>query len=55
VEKILNAKGFSHDFVQEAMVQELIKNMIDKASPDSDPDYPRVEHVISHHNSSMTE
>jgi len=55
VEEILNTKGFSHDFVQEAMVQELIKNMIDNVSPDSDPDYPRVEDVISHHNSSITE
>jgi hypothetical protein len=55
VEEILNTKGFSHDFVQEAMVQELIKNMIDNVSPDSDPDYPRVEDVISHHNSSIRE
>jgi hypothetical protein len=55
VEEILNTKGFSHDFVQEAMVQELIKNMIDNVSPDSDPDYPRVEDVINHHNSSIRE
>jgi hypothetical protein len=55
VEEILNTKGFSHDIVQEAMVQELIKNMIDNVSPDSDPDYPRVEDVISHHNSSIRE
>jgi hypothetical protein len=37
------------------MVQELIKNMIDNVSPDSDPDYPRVEDVINHHNSSIRE
>ena len=55
VEEILNTRGFSHDFVQEAIVQELIKNMIDNVSPDSDPDYPRVEDVISHHNSSIRE
>lgn len=53
VEEILNTRGFSHDFVQEAIVQELFKNMIDKTSPDSDPDYPRIEDVISHHNSSI--
>jgi len=55
VEEILNTRSFSHDFVQEAIVQELIKNMIDNVSPDSDPDYPRVEDVISHHNSSIRE
>jgi alpha-acetolactate decarboxylase len=55
VEEILNTKGSSHDFVQEAIVQELFKNMIDNVSPDSDPDYPRVEDVISHHNSSIRE
>jgi hypothetical protein len=55
VEEILNTRGFSHDFVQEAIVQELFKNMIDNVSPDSDPDYPRVEDVISHHNSSIRE
>jgi alpha-acetolactate decarboxylase len=53
VEEILNTRSFSHDFVQEAIVQELFKNMIDNVSPDSDPDYPRVEDVISHHNSSI--
>jgi hypothetical protein len=55
VEEILNTKGFSHDFVQEAIVQELFKNMIDNTSPDSSPDYPRVEDVISYHNSLITE
>jgi len=55
VEEILNTRSFSHDFVQEAIVQELFKNMIDNVSPDSDPDYPRVEDVISHHNSSIRE
>jgi hypothetical protein len=48
VEEILNTKGFSHDFVQEAIVQELFKNMIDNVSPDSDPDYPRVEDALSY-------
>jgi hypothetical protein len=48
VEEILNTRGFSHDFVQEAIVQELFKNMIDNVSPDSDPDYPRVEDALSY-------
>jgi hypothetical protein len=43
VEEILKAKGFSHDFVQEALVQDLIKNMIETTTPDSNSDYSRVE------------
>ena len=47
VEEILNTKGFSHDFVQEAMVQNLIKNMIETLTPDPS-DYFRVEDVLPH-------
>ncbi len=47
VEEILNTKGFSHDFVQEALVQDLIKNMIETTTPDSNSDYSRVEDVLN--------
>jgi hypothetical protein len=47
VEEILNAKGFSHDFVQEALVQDLIKNMIETTTPDSNSDYSRVEDALN--------
>jgi hypothetical protein len=48
VEEILNAKGFSHDFVQEALVQDLIKNMIETTTPVSNSDYSRVEDALSY-------
>jgi hypothetical protein len=47
VEEILNTKGFSHDFVQEAIVQELFKNMIQTTTPDSNCDYSRVEDALN--------
>jgi hypothetical protein len=47
VEEILKSKGFSHDFVQEAIVQELFKNMIQTTTPDSNSDYSRVEDALS--------
>jgi hypothetical protein len=47
VEEILNTKGFSHDFVQEALVQDLIKNMIETTTPDSNSDYFRVEDALN--------
>ncbi len=47
VEEILKAKGFSHDFVQEAIVQELFKNMIQTTTPDSNCDYSRVEDALN--------
>ena len=47
VEEILNTKGFSHDFVQEALVQDLIKNMIETTTPDSNSDYSRVEDALN--------
>ena len=47
VEEILKAKGFSHDFVQEALVQDLIKNMIETTTPDSNSDYSRVEDALN--------
>jgi hypothetical protein len=43
----LNTKGFSHDFVQEALVQDLIKNMIETTTPDSNSDYFRVEDALN--------
>ena len=47
VEEILKAKGFSHDFVQEALVQDLIKNMIETTTPGSNSDYSRVEDALN--------
>jgi hypothetical protein len=47
VEEILNTKGFSHDFVQEALVQDLIKNMIETTTPDCNSDYFRVEDALN--------
>ena len=47
VEEILNTKAFSHDFVQEAIVQELFKNMIQTTTPDSNCDYSRVEDALN--------
>jgi hypothetical protein len=47
VEEILKSKGFSHDFVQEAIVQELFKNMIGTTTPDSNSDYSRVEDALN--------
>jgi ribosomal protein L35AE/L33A len=47
VEEILKSKGFSHDFVQEAIVQELFKNMIETTTPDSNSDYSRVEDALN--------
>jgi hypothetical protein len=47
VEEILKSKGFSHDFVQEALVQDLIKNMIETTTPDSNSDYFRVEDALN--------
>ena len=47
VEEILKSKGFSHDFVQEAIVQELFKNMIQTTTPDSNCDYSRVEDALN--------
>ena len=47
VEEILNTKGFSHDFVQEALVQDLIKNMIETTTTDSNSDYFRVEDALN--------
>jgi hypothetical protein len=48
VKEILNTKAFSHDFVQEAIVQELFKNMIETTTPDSNSDYSRVEDALSY-------
>lgn len=47
VEEILNTKAFSHDFVQEAIVQELFRNMIETTTPDSNSDYSRVEDALN--------
>jgi uncharacterized protein involved in propanediol utilization len=47
VEEILKSKGFSHDFVQEAIVQELFRNMIETTTPDSNSDYSRVEDALN--------
>ena len=47
VEEISKSKGFSHDFVQEAIVQELFKNMIETTTPDSNSDYSRVEDALN--------
>ena len=47
VKEILNTKGFSHDFVQEALVQDLIKNMIETTTPDFNSDYSRVEDALN--------
>ena len=47
VKEILKTKGFSHDFVQEAIIQELMKNMIETTTPDSNSDYSRVEDALS--------
>lgn len=47
VEEILNTKESSYDFVQEALVQELIKNMIETTTPDSNSDYSRVEDALN--------
>jgi hypothetical protein len=48
VEEILNTKESSYDFVQEALVQDLIKNMIETTTPDSNSDYSRVEDALSY-------
>ena len=47
VEEILNTKECSYDFVQEALVQDLIKNMIETTTPDSNSDYSRVEDALN--------
>jgi hypothetical protein len=47
VKEILNTKAFSHDFVQEAIVQDLFKNMIETTTPDSNSDYSRVEDALN--------
>jgi len=47
VEEILNTKESSYDFVQEALVQDLIKNMIETTTPDSNSDYSRVEDALN--------
>jgi hypothetical protein len=47
VKEILNTKAFSHDFVQEAIVQELFRNMIETTTPDSNSDYSRVEDALN--------
>jgi hypothetical protein len=47
VEEILNTKAFSHDFVQEAIVQELFRNLIETTTPDSNSDYSRVEDALN--------
>ena len=48
VKEILNTKAFSHDFVQEAIVQDLFKNMIETTTPDCNLDYSRVEDALSY-------
>ena len=48
VKEILNTKESSHDFVQEALVQDLIKNMIETTTPDCNSDYSRVEDALSY-------
>ena len=58
VEEILNAEGVSADsqiFVQEALCHNLISKMIETITPGSNSDYFRVEDVLTHHNSSITE
>ena len=47
VEEILNTKESSYDFVQEALVQDLIKNMIETTTPDFNSDYSRVEDALN--------
>ena len=47
VEEILNTKECSYDFVQEALVQDFIKNMIETTTPDSNSDYSRVEDALN--------
>jgi hypothetical protein len=47
VKEILNTKESSHDFVQEALVQDLIKNMIETTTPDCNSDYSRVEDALN--------
>jgi len=47
VEEILNAKESSYDFVQKALVQDLIKNMIETTTPGSNSDYSRVEDALN--------
>ena len=48
VKEILRSKESSYDFVQEALVQDLIKNMIETTTPDSNSDYSRVEDALSY-------
>jgi hypothetical protein len=58
VKEILNAEGVSADsqiFVQEALCHNLISKMIETITPGSNSDYFRVEDVLTHHNSSITE
>jgi len=46
----LNAEGVSADsqiFVQEAIVQALMKNVIETTTPDSNSDYSRVEDALN--------
>ena len=47
VEEILNTKECSYDFVQASLVQDLIKNMIETTTPDSNSDYSRVEDALN--------
>jgi hypothetical protein len=47
VKEILRAKESSYDFVQEALVQDLIKNMIETTTPDCNSDYSRVEDALN--------
>jgi hypothetical protein len=47
VEEVLKSEAFSHDFVQEAIVQELFRNMIETTTPDSNSDYSRVEDALN--------
>jgi hypothetical protein len=43
----LNTKECSYDFVQASLVQDLIKNMIETTTPDSNSDYSRVEDALN--------
>jgi ribosomal protein L35AE/L33A len=47
VAEILNTKECSYNFVQEALVQDLIKNMIETTTPDCNSDYSRVEDALN--------
>ena len=57
VEEILNAEGVSADsqiFIQEALFHQVLSSMIETTTPHNS-DYFRVEDVLTHHNSSITE